>query len=49
MPVNLTLKEMEKLHIQAALEEEGGNVPRAAKRLGVPRSSLYAKIRYYSL
>ena len=46
---NLTLKEMEKRHIAQALELEGGRVTRTAKLLGMPRSSLYAKIREYGL
>jgi DNA-binding NtrC family response regulator len=46
---NLTLKEMEKRYIIQALESEGGRVSQAAKRLGIPRSSLYAKIREYAI
>jgi DNA-binding NtrC family response regulator len=46
---NLTLKEMEKRYILMALESEGGRVTRAAKRLGMPRSSLYAKIQEHGL
>ncbi|MGH9389323.1 MAG: helix-turn-helix domain-containing protein, partial [Vicinamibacteria bacterium] len=42
---NVTLREMEKLHIFRVLEEEDGRVTRAAARLGIPRSSLYQKIR----
>jgi len=45
----VTMAEMEKLHITRMLESESGNVPRAAQRLGIPRSSLYAKIRQYGL
>jgi transcriptional regulator of acetoin/glycerol metabolism len=46
---NLTLKEIERRTIIQTLEAEGGNVIRAAKRLGIHRSSLYAKIREYAL
>jgi len=46
---NLTLKEMERLHISHALAAEDGNVIRAARRLGLARSSLYAKIREHGL
>ena len=46
---NLTLKEMEKRHIAQALELEGGRVTRTAKLLGMPRSSLYAKMREHGL
>jgi DNA-binding NtrC family response regulator len=41
----LTLQEMEQLHIQRALADEGGNVERAAKRLGISRNTLYYKMR----
>jgi len=46
---NMTLKEGEKMTILQTLEAEGGNVIRAAKRLGIHRSSLYAKIREYGM
>ena len=46
---NMTLKEVEKMTILQTLEAEGGNVIRAAKRLGIHRSSLYAKIREYGM
>lgn len=45
---NLTLKEIEKSSILQTLESEGGNVIRAAKKLGIHRSSLYSKIREYA-
>jgi DNA-binding NtrC family response regulator len=44
-PSTGTLKEMEWLHIQRVLQEEKGSVGRAAKRLGIPRSSLYQKLK----
>ena len=43
-----TLKATEIQEIVRALQEEGG-VERAAQRLGVPRSSLYQKIRKYGI
>jgi DNA-binding NtrC family response regulator len=46
---NRTLKEIEKSSICQTLESENGNVIRAAKILGIHRSSLYAKIREYGL
>jgi len=46
---HLTLKEIEKHFIVQTLESEGGNIIRAAKRLGIHRSSLYTKIREYGL
>ncbi len=46
---NLTLLEVERLHIVNVLAEEQGHVERAAARLGIPRSSLYQKIKKYQL
>jgi DNA-binding NtrC family response regulator len=48
-PSDLTLAELERWHIERVLREEGGHVARAAQRLGVPRSSLYQKIKLYRL
>jgi DNA-binding NtrC family response regulator len=45
----LTLKEIEKNSVFQALESEGGNMVRTAKRLGIHRSSLYSKIREYGV
>ena len=44
-----TLEEMEKEHIQTALSLENGRVESAAKRLGIPRSSLYSKLKHYGI
>jgi DNA-binding NtrC family response regulator len=44
---NLKLKEIEKHFILKALTAEVGNVIRASRRLGIHRSSLYAKLREY--
>jgi DNA-binding NtrC family response regulator len=46
---NLTLVELERRHIERVLQEERGHVERAAKRLGVPRSSLYQKLKQYGI
>jgi DNA-binding NtrC family response regulator len=40
-----TLEEVERRHIERVLADEGGHVERAARRLGVPRSSLYEKVK----
>ncbi|MGA2082677.1 MAG: sigma-54 dependent transcriptional regulator [Holophaga sp.] len=45
----LTLREVERLHIANVLREEGGHVERAAKRLNIPRSTLYQKIKAHGL
>jgi DNA-binding NtrC family response regulator len=45
----LTLIELERQHIERVLSEEGGRVEKAAKRLGIPRSSLYQKIKKHQI
>jgi DNA-binding NtrC family response regulator len=49
LSTQMTLLQMEKTLILAVLREEQGKVPRAAERLGIPRSSLYQKIKTYGL
>ena len=44
-----TLQELERHHIEEVLFLEGGRVERAARRLGIPRSSLYHKIKHYGI
>jgi DNA-binding NtrC family response regulator len=46
---SLTLLEVERRHIARVLQEEGGRVEQAALRLGVPRSSLYQKIKRHGI
>ncbi len=45
----LTLREMEVRHIERILRDARGRVQVAAERLGVPKSSLYQKLRTYRL
>ena len=45
----LTLSQLEKQHIERVLQEEHGRVEKAARRLGIPRSSLYQKLKKYQL
>ena len=45
----LTLAELERQYIRRVLEEESGKVTQAAVRLGIPRSTLYQKIKVYGL
>jgi DNA-binding NtrC family response regulator len=44
-----TLDAVELQHIERALSEEHGHVERAARRLGIARSSLYVKIKKHGL
>jgi DNA-binding NtrC family response regulator len=46
---DMTLVELENHHVQRVLDEESGNVDRAAARLGIPRSTLYQKIKKHNL
>jgi DNA-binding NtrC family response regulator len=46
---SLTLAEVERRHIERVLREESGRVEPAARRLDIPRSSLYEKIRRLGL
>jgi DNA-binding NtrC family response regulator len=46
---HLTLLEREQRHIIDVLREEEGHVERAAIRLGIPRSSLYQKIKKHGI
>lgn len=45
----LTLAEVEKRHIVRVLGEEGGRVEAAAARLGIPRSTLYQRLRRHGI
>jgi DNA-binding NtrC family response regulator len=49
LDTSLTLVELERRHIARVLQEEGGRVDQAARRLGVPRSSLYQKIKRHGI
>ena len=42
-----SLEEMERDHIQNVLSMVGGRVDVAAEKLGMPRSSLYHKLKQY--
>jgi DNA-binding NtrC family response regulator len=44
-----TLETVERAYIEQILEQEGGRVEAAAKILGVPRSSLYYKIKKFQI
>ena len=46
---DVTLKTVERHHIEAVLREEKGKVELAARRLGIPRSSLYQKLKQFQI
>jgi DNA-binding NtrC family response regulator len=46
---SLKLREAERRHIERVLQHEGGRVAAAAECLGVPKSSLYQKIKQYGI
>jgi DNA-binding NtrC family response regulator len=45
----LTLAELERQYIARVLHEEAGKVAQAAVRLGIPRSTLYQKLKIYGI
>jgi DNA-binding NtrC family response regulator len=45
----LTFSELQRLHIQKALDAERGNVARAAVRLGLTRGALYNKMKRFAI
>jgi two-component system nitrogen regulation response regulator NtrX len=47
--LSAAVHEFERRHIEAALAAEGGNMTRAAARLGLERSHLYKKMRQLGL
>jgi len=48
-PHCLSYEEMEKQHIMMALKASNGNRTKAAKMLGIARSTLYSKIKQFSI
>ncbi len=47
--MNGTLKEVEQSYIEHVLYDEGGSIERTARRLGIPRSSLYNKMKRFDI
>ena len=47
--VSGTLKQVERAYIDRVLQDEGGSVERAARRLGIARSSLYNKLKRHKV
>jgi DNA-binding NtrC family response regulator len=48
-PANMRIEEMEKLMIEATLKRTGGNIKESALSLGIDRSTLYEKLKRYSI
>jgi DNA-binding NtrC family response regulator len=48
-PSNLTLREIERLSIEAALRRTSGNMKEAAQLLGIDRSTLYDKLKRHGI
>ncbi len=46
---DLTLQQAERVHIETVLAQEFGSIQKAAKRLGIPRSSLYNKLSRFGI
>jgi len=46
---HLTLEELERVHIERVIQELGGRVTEASQRLGIPRSTLYQKIKRFGI
>jgi two-component system response regulator HydG len=49
VPVNVTLQELERQAIAAAIQRTSGNIKEAAAALGIDRSTLYEKIKRYDI
>jgi transcriptional regulator with PAS, ATPase and Fis domain len=46
---DLTIEELERRHIALVLQRVNGKVDQAADKLGIPRSTLYSKIKQYKI
>jgi DNA-binding NtrC family response regulator len=46
---NMTLEELERRYVEQVLREENGHVEAASRRLGIPRSSLYQKLKKWEI
>ncbi len=48
-PVEMSLRDVEARHIRRVIDHFGGNLSRAAKSLGISRSTLWRKMRRYGI
>lgn len=49
VPTDMTLEQLEKWYVERVLRDEQGHVDTAARRLGIPRSTLYQKLKKWDL
>ncbi|HSP14430.1 MAG TPA: sigma-54 dependent transcriptional regulator [Thermoanaerobaculia bacterium] len=49
MPADMTLDQVEKWYVERVLREENGHVDSASRRLGIPRSTLYQKLKKWDM
>ncbi len=49
LPSDMTLDQLEKWYVERVLREENGHVDSASRRLGIPRSTLYQKLKKWDL
>ncbi|HEX9163812.1 MAG TPA: sigma-54 dependent transcriptional regulator [Thermoanaerobaculia bacterium] len=49
VPTDMTLEQVERWYVERVLREESGRVDAASRRLGIPRSTLYQKIKKWDL
>ena len=46
---SMSLADVERRHIERVLQKQGGRVEDAAHVLGIPRSSLYQRLKKYGI
>jgi DNA-binding NtrC family response regulator len=49
LPADMTLEQVERWYVERILREENGKVDPASRRLGIPRSTLYQKLKKWDL
>jgi DNA-binding NtrC family response regulator len=49
IPTDMSLEQLERWYIERVLREESGHVDSAARRLGIPRSTLYQKLKKWDV
>ena len=49
IPTDMSLEQVERWYIERVLREESGHVDSASRRLGIPRSTLYQKLKKWDV